>query len=324
VGGLKFLFRRAVHTALLLLAVSSLSLALLRSVPGDYFETMRLNPQISRQTLSAKRAEAGLDKPFPILYWRWLKSAAQGDWGFSFAYNRAAGAILWPRARNTLVLTVCAALLAWILALPVGIAAGARILPFADLLASAATALLLAIPELLIALGMLLLATRFHQLFPRTAASLLDLPIANSWTSLWHPAGRLFVPALCLCAAPLPLFISHIRASVAEALEAPFASAARTFGIPERRILFRYALPAALNPVISLFGLSIGLLMSSSLVIEGVFAWPGMGQLMLEAIADHDIFLIVDSAVLAAAFLVFGNLAADALLFISDPRFRAQ
>jgi len=132
----------------------------------------------------------------------------------------------------------------------------------------------------------------------------------------------MFLPALCLAAGLLPLLLSHVRASMREALQSPFVSAALGFGISSRRVLLRHALPAALNPLISLFGLSLGLLMSSSLLVEAIFGWPGLGQLMLQAIASRDVFLVIDSTMLGTAFLIAGNFVADLLLYVSDPRIR--
>ena len=109
-----------------------------------------------------------------------------------------------------------------------------------------------------------------------------------------------------------------------EVLESPFIAAARAHGIPFRRLLLRHALPAAANPLVSLFGFSLGILLSSSVVIEGIFGWPGLGRLLIEAILERDFYLVVDAAVLATVFLIFGNLLADALLYALDPRIRAQ
>ncbi len=321
---MRFLGRRAAYSVLLLLCVSVLSLALLKWTPGDYFNSVRVDPQISPEALMAMRAEHGLDKPLPVLYWKWLESVAKGDWGFSFAYNSAAGPILWPRARNTLLLASCATLLAWLIALPFGVAAAARRGSWPDFLTNGATALLLGIPEVVLALGLLLIATRAHNGLLGAPMSSADLPNPGVWEEVNVLVKRLLAPALCLSLGLLPLLISHISTGVAEVLQAPFVSAARSFGISNSRILFRWVMPAALNSMISLFGLSLGLLMSSSLVVEGVFTWPGLGQLMLQAISDRDIYLIVDSAIIAAAFLVIGNLAADVLLYFSDPRIRTE
>jgi peptide/nickel transport system permease protein len=111
---------------------------------------------------------------------------------------------------------------------------------------------------------------------------------------------------------------------MAEVLQSPFIVAAHAHGIPLRRLLLRHALPAAANPLISLFGFSLGILLSSSVVIEGIFGWPGLGQLLIEAILQRDFYLVVDATVLATVFLILGNLLADALLYAIDPRIRAE
>ena len=109
-----------------------------------------------------------------------------------------------------------------------------------------------------------------------------------------------------------------------EALQSPFVMAARGYGIPLHRMLLRHALPAAANPLVSLFGLSLGLLASSSLVVEAIFSWPGLGQLLLEAIFNRDFFLVIDAGMLATACLILGNLLADVLLYAIDPRTRVE
>ncbi len=320
---MKFLSVRALHSLLLLFCASVLCFVLVRLAPGDYFESMRVNPQISAETIAALRSEYGLDKPSATLYWHWVRSAWKGDWGFSFAYNSPAAPIVWPRARNTLLLAVCATSMAWVAAFITGILGSGRGGKAIDLLSSGAIALLLATPELVLALVLLLIAvhTGYFPLGgivspgsqqPRTGAESEDI------------ARHLFLPALCLAAGLLPLLLSHVRTAIAEALRSPFVKAAHSFGIPRRRVLLRHALPAAMNPLISLFGLSAGLLMSSSLLVEAIFGWPGLGQLMLQAIADRDIFLIIDSTTVAGGFLIAGNFIADALLYLSDPRIRRQ
>jgi peptide/nickel transport system permease protein len=308
---------------MLLFCVSVLSLTLVKFTPGDFFESMRINPQISTEVVAAMRSQQGIDKPLPILYWTWLRSGFRGEWGFSFAYNSPAGPILWPRLRNTLLLSVSATLVAWTIALLLGIAAAAKVGSWADLLASAAAAVLLAVPELVLALLLLLFAAHSHFLSLAVRPS-VDLRPMSGWTELQSTMKVLIFPTVCISGGLLPQLIRHVRATVVETLQSPFVTAAHGFGIPYRRILLRHVLPAASNPLISLLGLSLGLLMSSSLVAEAVFNWPGLGQLMLQAISDRDIFLIADAAILAAGFLIAGNFAADVLLHFTDPRIRTR
>lgn len=318
---MRFLFRRALHSVLLLIGASVLSFLLTNLAPGDFFDEMRVNPEISRETLTSLRSKYGLDRPLPVRYLQWAHSAVSGQWGFSFAYNSPAGPILLSRSGNTLLLTGAATLLAWLIALPLGSWAAARPGSFVDWLTKGTVAVLLATPELVLALLLLLLAVRTGY-FPVGG---LTGPLTSE-TSLWSGVGdvfsHLFLPGICLVAGSLPLLLSHVRAAVAEALQSPSIAAARGHGIPFRRVLLRHALPLAMNPLISLFGFSLGMLISSSLLVETIFSWPGLGQLMLEAIQRRDLFLVMDAAVLSTAFLITGNLVADALLYASDPRIR--
>src|SRR2546428_7649521 len=136
-------------------------------------------------------------------------------------------------------------------------------------------------------------------------------------------ASHLVLPVTALVLGILPVLVRYVRASVADALHAPFVRAARAHGIPERRVLFRHALPAAANPLISLFGLSLAGLLSMSLLVEVVMSWPGLGPLLLEAILARDFYLVLGLVLASTFLLVAGNLLADVLLMAADPRIRA-
>ena len=122
----------------------------------------------------------------------------------------------------------------------------------------------------------------------------------------------------------LPVLIRHVRAAIAEVLSAPFLRAAGGHGIPRRTLLYRYALRAAANPLISLFGFSVGALLSGSLLVEVVMSWPGLGPLLLEAILARDLYVVIGGLLLSTVFLVSGNFLADLLLYWADPRIRAE
>ena len=122
----------------------------------------------------------------------------------------------------------------------------------------------------------------------------------------------------------LPVLLRHVRAAMIEVLDAPFIRAARGHGIPRARLLFRYALPAASNPLISLLGFSVATMLSTSFIAEIVLSWPGLGALMVESIFARDVYVVVAIVMLSSVFLVAGNLLADLLLFASDPRIRTE
>jgi peptide/nickel transport system permease protein len=320
---MRYVTQRFLHAALLLIAVSFFSFALLQLAPGDYFDAMRLNPQISKQTVSTLRWEYGLDQPLPIRYERWVRSVLKGELGFSFASNSPVAPLLRERARNTLLLSGIATALAWLLALPIGIWAAVKREGWADRIWGFATSTILTVPDLLLFLALLLLAVRTGW-FPTggmTSAGIEDL---DAWGKAKDVAFHLALPALGLALATMPVLIRHIRSSMIEALESPFLRAARGHGISPARLVFRYALPAASNPLISLFGFSVATMLSASALAEVILSWPGLGPLLVESILSRDVFVVVAIVMLSSVFLVAGNLIADLLLFASDPRIRTE
>ena len=316
-----FLLRCLLRSLFLLIGVSFLSFLLLDLAPGDYFDSMRLNPAISPATVAAIRSKYGLHRPLPDEYWSWLRSVSHGDWGYSLAYNIPAAQVVWQRARYTFLLSGMATLVAWVAALVLGLVATANPGGWIDASVRILESVLLAIPELVLALLLLLLAV-WTGLAPAGGATSSLMTFDR--TSVFDILRHLLLPCLCLAAGLLPLLLLHVRSSMRQALDSPFIDAARAYGIPSRRLLLHHALPVAANPLISLFGLSIGTLMSSSLVTETVFSWPGIGSLMVTAILERDFFLVVDCTLIAAIFLLAGNVIADLLLFLQDPRVRAS
>ena len=320
---MRFLSRRLIHAVFLVFGVSILTFLFTSLAPGDYFAEMRLNPQIAPETVTALRAQYQLDQPLPVRYVRWVGSAVRGDLGFSFSYNSPVGPLLWVRARNTLLLTVTATLLAWGLALPLGVWSAERQGGLPDTLISWTMAGLLVVPDLALALGLLLFAVRSGWL-PTGGLASIGFESLSPLEKLRDLAMHMILPVVVLVLTALPLMVRHVRAAMAGILDAPFLRAARGHGIPRRRLLYRYALPAAANPLISLFGFSIGALLSSSLLIEVIMSWPGLGPFLVEAILARDLYVVIGGVLLSTLFLVAGNFVADILLFWADPRIRTE
>ena len=319
----RYLTRRLAHAALLLLAVSVFSFALLQLAPGDFFAPLKLNPQISARTVEGLRAQYGLDRPWPERYGDWLRGVFHGDLGPSFAYNSPVGPLLAVRARNTLLLTGTAMLWAWLIAIPLGIVSAVRRGKWSDRAGGAVTSALLTIPDLVLFLAILLLAVRSGW-FPTGAMVSTTFGELSGWGRAEDIAYHLFLPALALAIATLPALVRHIRSAMIEVLQAPFIRAARAHGISEYRVLLRYALPVAANPLISLFGFSVATMLSASLLVEVILSWPGIGPLLLEAILAKDVYVVLGTVMLSSVFLVLGNLVADLLLFAVDPRIRME
>jgi len=258
---MKYLERRMVHGALLLVSVSVLCFLFTDLAPGNFFDEMKLNPQISSDTVASLRSQYGLDRPLPVRYGRWVHSVMKGEWGYSFAYNSPVRGLILLRAPNTLLLTGCATLIAWLIAVPLGVWTASRAGGWPDRVCMSGTSFCIAVPEMVVVFGLLYFSIRTHALpaggmFSRGfeqfgfAEKMIDL------------AKHLIIPVLTLVLASLPILVRHVRASMIEVLNAPFMAAARGHGISRSRVLFGYALPAGANPLISLFGLSLAGLLS--------------------------------------------------------------
>ena len=318
---MKYVARRLLHSLLLLAGVSLLSFVFADLAPGDFFSDLPLEDGGSGAAATGMRARHGLDRPLAVRYAAWLGSVARGEFGYSLAYNGAVGPLLRQRIPGTLLLTATATLLAWLLALPLGIWNAAGRGRWGDRITKTVLSILLSVPNVLLAVVLLAIAVQTGWLpaggMYSPGAGSLDGP--GRFRDLLR---HLIIPVAVLVMGMLPALVRHIRASVGDAMDAPFALAARAQGIPRRRWLFRHILPAALNPLVSLFGLSLGTLLSASLLVEVLVGWPGLGPLFLEAIMARDFALVLGVVMSSAVLVIAGNLIADLLLYRADPRIR--
>jgi peptide/nickel transport system permease protein len=317
---MRFVLRRMLHIASLLVLVSLLSFAFLQLAPGNYTDAMRLDPRISAETMSRWQSRYGLDQPLTVKYFSWLRSVLRGEFGFSLAYGIPVSSLLWPRIQNTLLLTTLALLVSWSAALLIGVAVAVTRSRVLDHFIRGTLSLLHAIPDLLLALALLLFAVR-TRIFP--VAGMVG---PGDWRApaarMGNVAAHLALPVSALVLGSLPVLALHVQAAMRDSMDAPFIQAARAHGIPRGRVWLAYTLPAAANPLISLFGYSLGGLLSSSLLVEVIMGWPGLGPLLLEAIFSRDVYVVIGATMMSALFLVVGNFLADLLLYATDPRIR--
>lgn len=310
-ASLKLILDRLLQGVAVLLLVSALTFALLAAAGGDAVTALQHNPQVSEETLKRLRHVYGLDQPLAVRYVRWLAEAARGRLGDSIYYQRPVAEVLWPRWWRTLALALTALLLAWPVALVLGIAAARRAGTWLDRLCSVLVLAGASTPRLLLALVALAVALRIA---PFRAG--LPVELARGISILW--------PALVLCVPLLALFLAQTRECVAAALGQEHVRAARAKGLPEHSILLRHVLRPALNPLISLFGYSLGSVLSGSVIVEQVLDWPGLGQLSVVAVLSRDVPLLLGVVLVAAAAVLTGNLLADLLLRWNDPRLRNE
>jgi peptide/nickel transport system permease protein len=318
---LSYLAQRLIRAVLLLIGASLLCFLFTEMAPGSFFDEMRVNPQISPETIANLRAQYGLDQPLFVRYGRWMKSAVHADLGFSIAYNTPVAPLLWSRAKNTFLLTITATILTWIISIPIAVLAAGRQNRVFDRVVAACTSLFVAVPEVIVALGMLAIVVRWR-LAPVGGMVSTGFDELSAWGKVRDIGLHLMLPVLILVLCETAIIVRHIRTSVIEVLAAPHVHAARGLGIRWLRILFRFVLPVAANPAISLFGFSLAGLISGSLLVEVICGWPGLGPLVLEATLSRDLYVVIGGIMLSAVFMVGGNLIADAMLFVFDPRIR--
>ncbi len=319
-----YVLRRLLQLVPLLLGVAVVTFALLQLAPGDYVSSLAENPTVSAATIEAMRHRFGLDRPWPVRLVSYLKNIfLHLDFGESFSRHQPVFTVLRTAVLNTLLLAVSAAIVTWGLAIPLGVWAGRRQHTAVDRGLSLFAFVALSVPEVISGLLLLMLAARTGW-FPVGGMHALD------WDRL-GPAQRaldllrhLALPALVVGLVPLAGRMRQMRASLLDVLRLDYVTTARAKGLDEHRVVFHHALRNALNPMITLFGLTLGSLLSGALVAEILFSWPGLGRIAYEALDSRDYYLVMGSVLMAALVLALGNLVADLLLAVADPRLRHE
>ena len=302
---IRFLVRRLLEMLPLLVLLSLLIFVLFQLIPGDYLSEMELNPSISRQTIEDLRRDYGLDKPFYIQYFLWLRELFRGNLGYSFAQQRPAVDLITERLGNTVVLTISSLTLTLLFSFPLGIYAALNPHRWPDRLVLLISLVGLSLPTVLASL--LLLYFAFH----------------TGWFPLGGTGGfrSVVLPSLALAMPSVAFFVRNLRLEMIETLRQPFVLAAAARGLPAHRVIF-HALRNALNPTISMAGITFGGLLSGSVVVEKIFDWPVLGALTVDSILSRDLFVVLNCVLASALLIAFADLLADLILAWNDPRIR--
>jgi peptide/nickel transport system permease protein len=313
---IRFLARRLVFCAVLVVIAASTALLLTRLAPGDLTTEQTPFPRADRA--AAERARFGLDRP-PAAQWReWAGRALRLDFGESFLYQRPVGPLVFQAARNTGILAISALVVATLAGIGLGIVTGSRhgVLPAVVRTASMAA---VSLPTLLTSLVLLFIAARTGW-FPVGGMSSYGVAAAGQrWVDI---AAHLPLPMIALALPMAATFERLQSAALSEQVHQPFVLAAAARGVPPRRLILRHAWPVSLKSVAAIYGVAVGSLLSGSFAVEIVTPWPGLGWLMYDALRAHDIYLIAGCAAIGAALLSIGMLIGDVLLAITDPRVR--
>jgi peptide/nickel transport system permease protein len=315
-----YILRRVLQTIPLLVGISALTFLLLQLAPGDFLNQMAENPSISAETIEAMRRNFGLDQPWYVQYGRYLRNVVLHlDFGESFSRHQPVFTVLREGLQNTLLLAGASALVTWGLAIPLGMWAAVKQHSWIDRGLSFIAFVWLSIPEILSGLLLLMLAARTGW-FPVGGMRSIDYDEMTAVEQFLDIAHHLALPALVVGLIPLAGRMRQMRGNLLDVLRLDYVTTARSKGLDERVVIMKHALRNALNPMITLFGYTLGALVSGSFIAEIIFSWPGLGRLTLDAILTQDQYLVMGSVLMASAVLVLGNLIADLLLVLADPR----
>lgn len=320
-GLVRFILKRFLSVLPILFLLPFLTFFLMHLIPGNYFDQLKLNPQISAQVIEKYEAHYHLNEPVMVQYLHWLKNLFMLDFGFSFSYKQPVWSLLKSRLLNTLLLTVTSFLLAWFIAVALGLRAGVKENGLLDRACRFIAYLGLSIPNFFLCLlllwgasyiaGMPIGGMRsvFHEdlSWPR---KILDL-IAHMW-----------IPVFVLALASFSFLFRLMRSQTREVVNRDFVFYLRTLRVSENKIIFKHVARNAINPMVSLFGMELPALFSSAALVEIFTGWPGLGSMMLQAVRSQDLFLVLGNMVMIAVLLVIGNVLADIFLVWLDPRLR--
>jgi len=326
---LAYLIRRLFLAILTMWAVSVLSFVIIQLPPGDYITTYIAQMSASGSFVSAQEAEAlrqqyGLDKPLYIQYLRWMTLILQGNFGMALEYSRPVAEVIGDRLWLTMVVSVAAILLTWLLALPIGIYSAVRQYSIGDYIATFVGFIGLAVPSFMLALilmylGFTLLNANIGGLF---SDELAEAPW--SLAKLWDLTKHLPLPALILGLGGTAQLIRIMRANLLDELGKPYVVTARARGLPERRVILKYPVRVALNPFASTIGYLFPYVVSGSIIVSLVLSLPTVGPLLLKALIAQDMFLAGTIVLLLGVMTVVGTFISDLLLIWIDPRIKFE
>lgn len=320
---IRLILTRLLQAIPTLLIISAISFALIGTAPGDALSGLEQDPRIRPETIAKLRQEYGLDRPLIVRYGSWLKGVLSGDLGASLTEKLPVTTLIGQRLVNTLKLSLSATLLALIVALPLGMLAAVRRGSWLDRISGWLALMSVSTPRIVLAIVALLLAARTRW-FP--IGNVRSLNVANDWSllSLLDGMHHLVLPAIVMSLPLAAVYLRQMRAGMIETLQADFVRTARAKGLSESAVVLRHAARNALNPLITLFGYAIAALLSGSIIVETVMAWPGLGQLAVSAVRGRDVPVLMGIVLLTAVMMIVGNLIADVLHFVADPRLRNE
>ncbi|CAN5555105.1 oligopeptide ABC transporter permease AppB [soil metagenome] len=317
-----YIVRRLLQMIPLVVGVSFLTFAIVSFVPGSPISSLQLNPRARPEDLERIRQNLGLDRPWYERYFVWFSDVVQGDLGLSLTNFTPVTERILGVLPNTLLLTATALAIALLVSVPLGVTAAVRHNSLFDHVTTILVTAFAAIPSFWLALLMIILfAVKFDEwgLPTLPAQGMEDL---RGQTGILDRIEHLVLPASALALAQIAGWTRFIRSSMLETVNQDFVRTARAKGLAERAVIYRHAFRNAMLPLVTLVGLALPELFGGAYLIEQIFAWNGLGRLAFNATQSNDYTLIMGATLLFAVLTMLGNLFADVVYALADPRIR--
>lgn len=317
----RYVLKRFLIAVPMLLGIALMTFILMRLTPGNYLDTIRLDPQISQETIAKYEKLYGLDKPVIQQFFMWVGNLCRLEFGHSFYYNVPVITIIGGRLFNTFILSLASFLLTWVIAIPLGIWAAVHRNHLIDRIIQFFSYIFLSMPSFFLAMIFLYWASQTGVL-PLGGMYGPDFDQLNLFGKFIDVLKHLAIPTLALSIGSIAALQRIMRGNMIEALGQKYILTARAKGLPENKVVYSHALRNALNPLITLLGYEFSGLLSGAALIEIICSWPGLGSLMLTAVRSKDIYLVMASMLMGGVLFIIGNLLADIMLAKVDPRIR--
>lgn len=320
---IRYIVRRVLLAIPLLWALATATFFVVRLAPGDPL-AIYYNPEIDPAVMETIRARLGLDQPLHIQYGKWLWALAHGELGVSFSYHRPVADVLAEAIPNTLVLTGLSLLLILVVGVLLGVVSAVRQYSWVDNVSTLGALFVYSMPGFWLGLMLIIVFSLKLGWLPASQMQSVGAEFLSAPQRWADRAAHLVLPVFVLGIASAASVARYTRGSLLEVIRQDYVRTARAKGLPERRVILRHALVNALIPVITLLGLYFPFLLSGAVVTETIFAWPGMGRVTVGAIFARDYPVVMATNLVAGVMVVAGNLLADVLYAVVDPRIRYE
>jgi peptide/nickel transport system permease protein len=319
-----YLGKRLLLAIPILLGASTIIFFLMHAAPGDPTSLYLANPNISPRVIEQMRVNLGLDQPLHVQYVKWLSSFLRGDFGYSFSQHRPIAEILKDTIPNTLLLSGVALVVIFLIGVIVGTIQAVRQYSWVDNLATVLSFFFYSMPSFWFGLMLILLFSYKLQWLPASQMTSVEHEFLSVGGRMSDRFLHLLLPALALGMGGAASVARYMRSGMLEQIRQDYVRTARAKGLGERSVVFKHAMRNALIPVVTLLGLYIPFLISGAVLVETIFAWPGMGRTIVTAIFQRDYPVVLAGAFVISIMVILGNLLADVLYSVVDPRVRVE